>query len=598
MSPIKAMPLLLAVLTPFVMTAGVAAAAEAPIIFAQFNPKDKDEHKQRTSNSHSRSRPSLRLHSRIRQHRRSIFSRPRRSSSTKAASTPVAPGETQPQMHTTQGVSPDAVKPRNQGSTQPQMRTQGSTQPQVHTTQGVSPDAVKPRSQGDTQPQPRTQGSTQPALHTAPDAAKLHGQGSAQPAHSFGVTPDAGKAHTGAVPDAAKLHNQGGTQPAHSFDPVKAHPQQPQLQQAHRQDILPRHELSAEEKHAKAERDAHAAGRATLIEKQKLMAAHEKSPAAINERLKIQNERLHVIASQRQESKDAHGQLVIKEPGNRTILQVNGHAFIQHDETAHFRAFGGIPQTRRGANGNAISTIVRPDGVRIEVEVDGYGRPLRRVRYLPDGRRFVLFENRALAIGAGLALGALIVSLPPVEVDIPREEYIVDANSASEDDIYGALQAGPVVALDRSYSLEEVLASVRLRERMRSVNINSINFDFGSADVPQDQAEMLESVAAAMRDMTSQNPGEVFLVEGHTDAVGSDVDNLSLSDRRAEAIADVLSQQFNIPRENLVTQGYGKQFLLVDTPEPERRNRRVVIRRITPLIQAEDGQYSEGGSRD
>ena len=237
------------------------------------------------------------------------------------------------------------------------------------------------------------------------------------------------------------------------------------------------------------------------------MAAHEKSPAAINERLKIQNERMHVISSQRQQSKDAHGQLVIKEPGNRTILQVNGHAFIQHDETTHFRAFGGIPQTRRGANGNAISTIVRPDGVRIEVEVDGYGRPLRRVRYLPDGRRFVLFENRALAIGAGLALGALIVSLPQVEVDIPREEYIVDADSASEDDIYGALQAGPVVALDRSYSLEEVLASVRLRERMRSVNIDSINFDFGSADVPQDQAEMLESVAAAMRDMTSQNPG-------------------------------------------------------------------------------------------
>ena len=589
MSPIKAMPLLLAVLTPFVMTAGVAAAAEAPIILAQFNPKDKDEHKKdehkpqpqparpQAPQPHTAAPPQhIQQAPQVQQHQ----------------------GGNQPQMHTTQGISPDAVKPRNQGSTQPQMRTQGSTQPQVHTTQGVSPDAVKPHNQGNTQPQPRTQGSTQPALHTAPDAAKLHGQGSAQPAHSFGVTPDAGKAHTGAVPDAAKLHNQGGTQPAHSFDPVKAHPQQPQLQQAHRQDIVPRHELSAEEQRAKTERDAHAAGRATLIEKQKLMAAHEKSPAAINERLKIQNERLHAIASQRQESKDAHGQLVIKEPGNRTILQVNGHAFIQHDETAHFRAFGGIPQTRRGANGNAISTIVRPDGVRIEVEVDGYGRPLRRVRYLPDGRRFVLFENRALAIGAGLALGALIVSLPPVEVDIPREEYIVDADSASEDDIYGALQAGPVVALDRSYSLEEVLASVRLRERMRSINIDSINFDFGSADVPQDQAEMLESVAAAIRNMTSQNPGEVFLVEGHTDAVGSDVDNLSLSDRRAEAIADVLSQQFNIPRENLVTQGYGKQFLLVDTPEPERRNRRVVIRRITPLIQAEAGQYSEGGSRD
>jgi hypothetical protein len=49
------------------------------------------------------------------------------------------------------------------------------------------------------------------------------------------------------------------------------------------------------------------------------------------------------------------------------------------------------------------------------------------------------------------------------------------------------------------------------------------------------------------------NPSEVFLIEGHTDAVGSDVDNLSLSDRRAEAVALVLSQQFGVPPENLTT---------------------------------------------
>jgi outer membrane protein OmpA-like peptidoglycan-associated protein len=502
----------------------------------------------------------------------------------------------------TQSVTPDAVKPHGQGSMQPQLRTQGaapdagklrgqgSMQPQMRT-QGIAPDAAKLHGQGSAQPQMRTQG-------IAPDAAKLHGQGSAQPRmRTQGIAPDAAKLHgqgstqpqmrtQGGTPDAAKLQN----------DQARIHPQQQQL---HRQEGVIRHELSADEKRAKAERDAHAADRARLIEKQRQMAAHEKSQTAKHDRLRLQNERMHAISSQRHQSVDAHGQTVIKEPGNRTILQVNGRAFIHHDETANFHAFGGIPQTRRGRNGNEISTIVRPDGVRIEVEVDGYGRPLRRVRYLPDGRRFVLFENRALAIGAGLALGALIVNLPHAEIDIPPEQYIVDAGEASEDDIYGALQAGPLGALDRAYSLEEVLASVSLRERMRSINIDSINFDFGSADVPPDQAEMLESVAAVMRDMTNQNPGEVFLIEGHTDAVGSEVDNLSLSDRRAQAIAEVLSQRFNVPRENLVTQGYGEQFLLVDTPEPERRNRRVVVRRITPLLQAE-GQYSanDGGSED
>ena len=49
-----------------------------------------------------------------------------------------------------------------------------------------------------------------------------------------------------------------------------------------------------------------------------------------------------------------------------------------------------------------------------------------------------------------------------------------------------------------------------------------------------------------------RNPREVFLVEGHTDAVGSDVDNLSLSDRRAQSGAAVLTRdQWDEPMSTL-----------------------------------------------
>ena len=68
------------------------------------------------------------------------------------------------------------------------------------------------------------------------------------------------------------------------------------------------------------------------------------------------------------------------------------------------------------------------------------------------------------------------------------------------------------------------------------------------------------------------------------DAVGSDVDNLSLSDRRAESVALVLSQQFGVAPENLTTQGYGAHYLKVPRTGPERANRRVTVRRITPLL--------------
>ena len=66
-----------------------------------------------------------------------------------------------------------------------------------------------------------------------------------------------------------------------------------------------------------------------------------------------------------------------------------------------------------------------------------------------------------------------------------------------------------------------------------------------------------------MKQATAQNPREVFLIEGHTDAVGADDDNLSLSDRRAESVAVALSEQFGVPAENLTTQGYGEQYLKV-----------------------------------
>jgi outer membrane protein OmpA-like peptidoglycan-associated protein len=49
-------------------------------------------------------------------------------------------------------------------------------------------------------------------------------------------------------------------------------------------------------------------------------------------------------------------------------------------------------------------------------------------------------------------------------------------------------------------------------------------------------------------------------------------------------VAVALSDQFNIPPENLVTQGYGEQYLKVPTDGPEEQNRRVTLRRITPLL--------------
>ena len=134
------------------------------------------------------------------------------------------------------------------------------------------------------------------------------------------------------------------------------------------------------------------------------------------------------------------------------------------------------------------------------------------------------------------------------------------------------------------YSIDEVKRSARIRDKTRRVDLDTITFEFGSASIADSEVRRLEGVADAMEKLLKKNPAETFLIEGHTDAVGSDVANLALSDRRAEAVAEALTNVFAIPPENLTTQGYGEQYLKVRTEEPERENRRVAIRRITPLV--------------
>jgi outer membrane protein OmpA-like peptidoglycan-associated protein len=397
--------------------------------------------------------------------------------------------------------------------------------------------------------------------------------------------------------DEARLHQLQNEERTRNAAEQHLREEKQRAWQQHQEDVLRQSALqrqsNGEYQRGLAEREAHRRDLEQAFHREREQAAQERSQAALNERLREENERLRTLREERRQTVDSSGQTVIQED-NRTIYQVNNQYFIQHNDVERFRAYGGDYHADRLPDGNTISIFARPGGIRIEVETDTYGRPLRRVRISPDGERYVLFENRHIEAGVGFSFGSFVVDLAPPEFDMPREQYIVDADQASEDDMYNALEAPPVEPLERTYTLDEVCASVHLRERMRSVNIDTIHFESGSWEIGPDQASRLESVAAIMRNIVSQNPREMLLIEGHTDAVGSAVDNLSLSDRRAEAIANVLSQQFGVPAENLVTRGYGKQFLLVDTDGPEWRNRRVVIRRITPLLST--GNLGASGS--
>ena len=59
-----------------------------------------------------------------------------------------------------------------------------------------------------------------------------------------------------------------------------------------------------------------------------------------------------------------------------------------------------------------------------------------------------------------------------------------------------------------------------------------------------------------------------------------------VSNNSFATVADVEAQLagFGIPAENLVTQGYGEQYLKIQTQEANRLNRRVAVRPIGSLL--------------
>jgi outer membrane protein OmpA-like peptidoglycan-associated protein len=319
--------------------------------------------------------------------------------------------------------------------------------------------------------------------------------------------------------------------------------------------------------------------------------------------------RLEAVRAERQEVQEGN-RTIIREP-DRVIIREGGRDIIRHDEAARF-AFNAreVNVERRG---DIVATVaLRPDGSRIVTEVDGNGRLLRRLRRDAFGREIIIIDNTvvapvavvggpALVVGVpgvaiatpGLAVGigglgiGVALNLGPPVVRIAPEIYVRETAVATPAQIYMTLAAPPVEVIDRRYSLDEIRYNEPLRARMPRVDIDTVNFDTGSWEIAPDQGQRLAGVAQGMLQAVQANPAEVFLIEGHTDAVGTDVDNLSLSDHRAESVAVLLTNQFGIPPENLTSQGYGKQFLKVQTPAPERANRRVAVRRITPLLTAQ-----------
>ncbi|MCX8997546.1 OmpA family protein [Rhizobiaceae bacterium BDR2-2] len=180
-------------------------------------------------------------------------------------------------------------------------------------------------------------------------------------------------------------------------------------------------------------------------------------------------------------------------------------------------------------------------------------------------RRAFLLALAATAAAPGLALAQ---QMPSADAIMRRLEAPSGRNVAPRDRV----------------DIREFKRRPDLRRMAPSIDIQSINFAFGSADIPRSEYGKIREIGTALERILSRRRSAVFLIEGHTDAVGSDASNLALSEARAAAMKRVLVRDFRIPPRALDTVGYGERYLLVNTQREEWRNRRVTIRRIDEFV--------------
>lgn len=308
-------------------------------------------------------------------------------------------------------------------------------------------------------------------------------------------------------------------------------------------------------------------------------------------RRQFTDETLGDIKRARRERREGDA-IIIEEPDNRRIIREGRRLRIEEDDSERLRA-GRNVKTERGPRGLTRNVITRDNGVQIITVRNQDGDIVRRIKKLPNGREVVLFNNepkRSRRVRRNDDDGfRFYIDLPDFRIERSRRDYYLYADAADEEEIYDILSGEPLEEFEDDYTLEEIRYSPDIRARLRKLNVNTVNFDFGSWEIREDQYDKLEVVARVINRIIERDESEVFLIGGHTDLVGSEEDNLSLSGRRAETVARILTDEFGVPPENLVTQGYGESDPLIETTQAEAANRRVEFMRITPVL----AQYEE-----
>jgi OOP family OmpA-OmpF porin len=254
----------------------------------------------------------------------------------------------------------------------------------------------------------------------------------------------------------------------------------------------------------------------------------------------------------------------------RDDLDQWGLDFIYSSDTRYADRW--IPYVVAGVGHNRFNdyrqTIVTAGvGMKTEISQGIDWRTGIRSYYDFDDKTLDLGIETALVFKFGTPAQRTAVEPTPAPVAQPAAPVIVDTDGDGVPDNRDECPNTP-----RNHVVDERGCSI-LTEEVQRIDLQ-VQFDFDRAEVKPEFLADIRRVADFLR----ANAGTVANLEGHTDSVGTAEYNQSLSERRVNAVRNILINEFGLEAGRVTATGYGESRPVAtnDTSAGRALNRRVV----------------------
>lgn len=195
--------------------------------------------------------------------------------------------------------------------------------------------------------------------------------------------------------------------------------------------------------------------------------------------------------------------------------------------------------------------------------------------------------NKRAKTGAGI--GAVVGAILGHQLDDDKGRFVGAAVGAVAGGAVGHYMDNQQKEFDAALAEEQRRNQIeieRLKDDTLKIDISSeVSFDFGSAAIKPAFRPTLDKVAGVL----NRYERSVVHVVGHTDSVGSESYNQRLSEQRAQAVIDYMSNSAGVARDRLRAEGRGEmEPRATNATEAGRQlNRRVEVF-VKPIVEGQE----------